>query len=137
MHPINEKRQPKEAIVAKSSETPAKPTSSETQSPTAPSSEKPSSTAQTDVKPLEGTITVDGDLPFESQILAYKTLNRIAAQIARDVNKTITENVFDPMVIIHSDVDINSVLVLQEFAGQLALNRKQLTDLEGGEKPGK
>ena len=61
--------------MAKSSETPAKPTSSETQSSTAPSSEKPSSTAQTDVKPLEGTITVDGDLPFESQILAYKALN--------------------------------------------------------------
>ena len=69
-----------------------------------------------DVKPLEGTVKIDGDHPVESQILAYHALNRLARKIAEVVAG------FKPQrILIHSEADINSLMSFQSFVGQMSL----------------
>lgn len=82
-----------------------------------------------DVKPLEGTVKIDGDHPVESQILAYHALNRLAKKITEVVT-----GVKPKRILIHSEADINSLMSFQSFFEQMLLIRDELTSVNKGAK---
>lgn len=77
-------------------------------------------TFPSDVKALDGTIKVDGDHPIESQMYAWKAVNDVATQIARDVKASATK------VLIYNDSDVNLLVGLGSFKAQLNLLKTQL-----------
>jgi hypothetical protein len=83
-----------------------------------------------DVKPLEGSVKVDGDHPVESQILAYQTLDRLARTIANEIAE------FKPVrVLIHADAEIGGVLGLEAFRNQLNIIQQEFEKDIGAAEP--
>ena len=75
----------------------------------------------TQIKPPEGKTTIEGDHPIESQILAYKMLDKVAQTLTKRLARS-TSNT----VVIYNESEINALLVLKSFASQLDLIEEHL-----------
>jgi hypothetical protein len=66
-----------------------------------------------EAKALEGKLTIDDKVTIESQTLAYASMAKIAAQIAKEVKE-----IRAPRVVIYHDKDMASLLELRTFLAQ-------------------
>ena len=67
-----------------------------------------------DVKPLEGTTSVEGDV-IETEILAYRMLRKLAAKIATDVEQATNGR----SILIHSEADMTGLTAFRAFDQQM------------------
>jgi hypothetical protein len=74
------------------------------------------------IKAPEGAITLEGDHPIESHILAYKALGALADKIVKAIQAKVTNG----KIVIHSEADINDLLGLQAFSAQIDLIDREL-----------
>lgn len=66
-----------------------------------------------EAKALEGKLTIDEKVTIESQTLAYESMTKIAAQIAKEVKAANA-----PRIVIYHDKDMASLLELRTFLAQ-------------------
>lgn len=82
-----------------------------------------------EVKPLEGTTTLDDNVQIEANIMAIRAMSGIAKQISAEIK---TENKNLKKIIIYNQQDANSLLAYKVFMAQLAFLALQYQqELEG------
>ncbi len=74
-----------------------------------------------EIKALDGTATIEGDLAIEAAALAYEQLAEVGRKIAEDVCASANKS----SVFVHSQTEINGILQYERVSAQLAMIDEQ------------